>query len=272
MPNLVGELIVDRVDLVEEGANSAAFIELYKRKETVTMTVEEILSQMEPEHAEVLKAKLAEGAKAEQDLLEASTNLEKATNRAADAEAKLPCECDGEAGDDGICKACGKKKVTVKAKTFDEVETLKALPKEAREYLETLKTQKEVAEKELKKSQDAIIDAEAIAKAAELKAIPVEQSVLVSVLKNASPSLVEVLTAASKAIDEGVLGEVGKSGSGTGSTGNSTDANPQWARIENEADKLVKSAEGKITQAKAIAEVIKSNPQLYTDYLNGGAE
>ena len=34
MPYELKDLVIDRVDLVDEGANSAAFIELYKRKET----------------------------------------------------------------------------------------------------------------------------------------------------------------------------------------------------------------------------------------------
>ena len=59
MPNLLLDLVVDRVDLVDEGANSAAFIKLYKRKErTREMKFEEIIKQLKPEHAEVIRAEL----------------------------------------------------------------------------------------------------------------------------------------------------------------------------------------------------------------------
>ena len=33
MPYLLEDLVIERIDLVDEGANSAAFIEIYKRKE-----------------------------------------------------------------------------------------------------------------------------------------------------------------------------------------------------------------------------------------------
>ena len=39
MPYLLEDLVITRVDLVDEGANSAAFIELYKRKERGESTV-----------------------------------------------------------------------------------------------------------------------------------------------------------------------------------------------------------------------------------------
>ena len=54
MPNILTDLIIDRVDLVDEGANSAAFVELFKRKEQGNpMELSEILSKMKPEHAGV---------------------------------------------------------------------------------------------------------------------------------------------------------------------------------------------------------------------------
>src|SRR5690606_31951851 len=65
VPNLLMDLVVDRVDLVDEGANSAAFIKLYKRKEMETgMDFNEIISKLKPEHAEVIQEEIAK-AKAE---------------------------------------------------------------------------------------------------------------------------------------------------------------------------------------------------------------
>ena len=58
MPYILEDLVIDRVDLVDEGANSAAFIELYKRKEQSKMNFEEILSKMKPEHAKVIQETL----------------------------------------------------------------------------------------------------------------------------------------------------------------------------------------------------------------------
>lgn len=279
MPNLIIDLIVDRVDLVEEGANSAAFIELYKRKEPKPMTVEEILQELSPEHAEVLKTKITAGeqaetdlAKAKEDLVQATADLDKAKQAAEDAERKLPCECEGEADENGVCKECGRTK-QAKSKdgmAFDETETMKSLPKEVREYLEVAKTRAEAAETELRKARQQKIEDDAITKAASLKSIPVDQKVLVSVLKTASKEVVEVLEAANKAIDTTVLNEVGKAAhAGTFTAG---DSNAAWNKIEAEADKLVKSADGKVTKAKAIARIIKEQPELYKQYLDGGAE
>lgn len=85
MPNLILDLMVDRVDLVDEGANSQAFIKLYKRKETTgPMKIEEILQKMKPEHADAIRAEVAK-AKAEvpeeveTELNKAKADLAKAT-------------------------------------------------------------------------------------------------------------------------------------------------------------------------------------------------
>lgn len=278
MPNLITELIVDRVDLVEEGANSAAFIELYKRREpNKNMTLEEIMEQMQPEHVEVLKAKLAENDTVVTDLAKAKEDLGVATQAKEDVEKelkevkeKLPCDCDGEADEKGTCKSCGKPKVK-KAKSgaaFDESEVIKGLPAEAQAYLQNLRTQKETAEEAVRKSIEDKANSDAVIKAAELKNLPIEPTVLINVLKGASKDVIDVLDTLNSAIDVAVLGEIGKSN--VGSKAGSTDSNLAWAKIENEATKLAK-ANG-ITQQKAVSEVIKSKPQLYRDYLEGGAE
>ena len=54
MPNIIVGLVVDRVDFVDEGANSAAFIKMYKRREKDDMDLEEVLAKLKPEHAEVV--------------------------------------------------------------------------------------------------------------------------------------------------------------------------------------------------------------------------
>ena len=200
MPYELKDLVVDRVDLVDEGANSAAFIELYKRKETrKPMDFEEILSKMKPEHAEVVRgvveAKDAEINKARGDLESANQSLadtEGKLNAASEELAKANteietlkaksthCECDGEADESGTCKSCGKPK---KSAAFDETETLKSMPEAAREMFLKMRAQKEAAEEQIRKANAEKAEAEAVAKAAALKAIPVEQSKLVDILK-----------------------------------------------------------------------------------------
>ena len=287
MPYLLEDLVIDRVDLVDEGANSAAFIELYKRKErSATMDIKEILSKMKPEHSEVIQAELdklsgevtkakedlatvtTECSTAKQDLEKAKEDLKAANEGKEKAESELEtlkakqseeCECDGEADENGMCKVCGKPK---KKAAFDEEETLKSMPAAARAMFIKMRTQKEAAEEEVRKAKDAEAQAEAVAKAAELKALPIETDKLVGVLKNCSAETVDVLTTINAAIEGTVLDEVGKSNPGS----KGADA---WAKIEAKADEIAKR--DSVTKQKAVSIAIKENPELYKEYLQGGA-
>ena len=283
MPYLLEDLVIDRVDLVDEGANSAAFIELYKRKEQSEMDVKEILSKMKPEHSSVILAEMDKSAedlkkakedlatvtaerdealqkcnKAEEDLTAANEDLEKAKSELETLKAATPCECDGEADEDGKCKSCGRPK---KSAAFDETETMKSMPQAARELFEKMRTQKEAAEEELRKAKEAQETADAVAKANELKSIPVEHEKLVGIVKSASPEVLEILTIANAAIEGTVLNEVGKSHT----SGTDSDA---WSQIEAKADEIAKR-DG-ISKEKAITAAIKENPELYHKYLKGG--
>ena len=271
MPYMLEDLIINRVDLVDEGANSAAFIELYKRKEQKLMDVKEILSKMKPEHSSVLQAALDEATeecrKAKEDLAtvtkerdEAVTSLQTANDDLAVAKSELET-LKAKAAEEGSEE--GAEDDTKKTDAFDETETMKSMPAEARALFEKMKSQKEVAEAELRKAKEAEQHAEAVAKANELKAIPVEHEKLVGIVKSASPEVLEILTVANAAIEGTVLGEVGKNATGSGTA----DA---WAKIEAKADEVVKN-NASITKAKAIAQVIKENPELYKEYLQGGA-
>lgn len=287
MPYLLEDLVIDRVDLVDEGANSAAFIELYKRKElSATMDIKEILSKMKPEHSAVIQAEFdklsgevtkakedlatvtTECSTAKQDLEKAKEDLKAANEGKEKAESELEtlkakeseeCECDGEADENGMCKVCGKPK---KKAAFDEEETLKSMPAAARAMFIKMRTQKEAAEEEVRKAKDAEAQAEAVAKAAELKALPIETDKLVGVLKNCSAEMVDVLTTINAAIEGTVLDEVGKSNPGS----KGADA---WAKIEAKADEIAKR--DSVTKQKAVSIAIKENPELYKEYLQGGA-
>lgn len=276
MPYLLNDLVVDRVDFVDEGANSAAFIELYKRKErNSTMDFSEILSKMKPEHAEVIQQKVngleeeianvhkslddvtAERDEANEALAKTKAELE--DHIAAVNKAKNVCTCDGAANDEGVCTECGLNK----SASFDETNILKSMPEAVREEYLKMRSQKEAAEEQVRKAAEEKAEAEAVAKAATLKALPVEQSKLVSILKRCDAEVVDVLTAVAEAVDGVVLGEVGKSRKdGTSMTA--------WDKIEAEADKLV-GEDSTLTKQKAIAQVIKNKPELYSEYLNGGA-
>lgn len=279
MPYILEDLVIDRVDLVDEGANSAAFIEVFKRKERETaMDFSEIISKLKPEHASVIQQELdsanEELTKARNENADLQSQLEKANDALAAANEELEvlkakecddaeCECDGEADENGTCKACGKPKK--KGVGFDEAEVLKAMPAAAREAFEKMRAQKEAAEEQVRKAAEEKIEAEAVAKAATMKSLPVEQSKLVEILKNCSPDIVAVLEAASNAIDGVVLDEIGKNKPMHVASG----AGDAWAQIEAKAEEIAKR--DSVTKQRAIGIAIKENPELYKEYLDGGA-
>lgn len=284
MATLLENLVIDRVDLCDEGANSEAFIELFKRKERSGMDVQEILSKMKPEHSEVIQAAFDASTASLKEAQDSIASITKERDEAATAletikkeleevkkeldDLKASGDDDGAHPDDCDCPECRAKRAKKDRKSsgnasFDSTETFKSLPAEAREYLATLKTQKEAAEAELRKSREEKVEADAIAKAQSLKAIPVDQDKLVGILKTATPELIELLEVINGAIEGTVLGEVGKSSSGASSNADA------WSKIEAKADELAKSSN--ISKAKAVSEVIRDNPDLYREYLEGGA-
>lgn len=288
MPYVLTDLNIDRVDLVDEGANSAAFIELFKRKEKPNaMELKDILSKMKPEHADVIQAAIT---KAAEDLVASNDALAKANEELETLKANPFCSCEGEATD-GLCKSCGKPKkaetITKKVcatcgaefdgeacpecakkagSSFDETETLKSMPEAARQLFEKMKSQKDAAEEEVRKAKEAEKHSEAVAKAATLKSLPVETTKLVDLLKSASPEMIDVLDTIAKAVESTVLTEVGKSNAGAGAAGGSDDS---WSQIEVKAEEVAKR--DNITKQKAIGVVIKECPELYKAYLEGGA-
>lgn len=273
MPYLLEDLVVDRVDLVDEGANSAAFIELFKRKERKeSMDYKEVIAKMSPEQGKLVQAELdrlaGEVTKAKEDLATVTTERDEAKKQLDETNGKLETANDDLAtakseldalkqdeGKDGAAKAA-----------FDEEETMKAMPKEARELFTKMKAQKDAAEEELRKAKDAEKHAEAVAKAATLKSLPIEQAKLVELVKGATPEVLELLATVATAMDETVLGEVGKSKAGAGTASTSNEA---WAQIEAKADEVAKK--DSISKAKAISKVVNENPDLYKQYLQGGA-
>ncbi len=265
MPYLLEDLVINRVDLVEEGANSAAFIELYKRKErSDNMELKDIIAKMTPTHAAVIQAEIdnlsGEVAKAKKYTGELTTERDDAKEALEKALGDL------KVSNEELAKSKSELDA-LKANTaaFDEEEAIKAMPEEARTLFTKMKAQKEAAEEAIRKAKDAEAQATAIAKAAELKAIPIEHDKLVGILKGASPELLEVLTTINSAVDSTVLGEVGKRTPGQASS-NSEEA---WAKIEAKASEIAK-AKG-ISKAKAVSQAVDENPDLYKEYLQGGA-
>ena len=248
MPNFLIDLIVDRVDLVDEGANSAAFIKLYKRKEMETgMDFNEVISKLKPEHAEVLQAELAKARAEVPEEIAKELSDTKAELETVKAELEK-------------FKEAKKSKEPTQEENFEEI--LKNLDPAVQKVFKTLQAQKEAAEQLAKQLKEQKEEEEAIAKAKALKALPVEEEKLVQVVKGVSDDVYEILKSAAKVLEESNLfEEIGKSNAGT------TDA---WSKIEKKAEEIAKR-DG-ITVEKAISIVINENPELYKEYLSGGAK
>lgn len=235
------------------------------------MDYKEVIAKMSPEQGKLVQAKLDELAgevtKAKEDLATMTTERDEAKKAADEATAKLETANDDLANTkselDSLKEGDAAKAGNGSA-AFDEEETMKAMPKEARELFTKMKAQKDAAEQELRKAKDAEKQAEAVAKAATLKSLPVEEAKLVEMCKSASPEMLDVLSTIAKAMDETLLGEVGKSKAGSTSTGNDA-----WAQIESKAEEVAKKTN--ISKAKAITQVVNENPELYKQYLQGGA-
>jgi hypothetical protein len=261
VPNFVLDLEVDRVDLVDEGDNSEAYIRLYKRKEQKTnMNYDEILAKMDKADADVIRGEMAK-AKAEVPA-ETAEELEKAKQEKADAEGKFQA-----AFDEGEVMKSKLKQLEGKTEEPNFEEVLKSMDPSIQKMMRTMNEQRIAAEAVAKQLSDKAIQDEAVAKASTLKSIPVEEAELVEVVKSASPQLMAVLTAANKAIEESVsFSEVGKSKDNSAS--NNADSDAAWAKIEKRADELV--IEKKVSREKAVGMVIEEQPELYKEYMKGG--
>jgi len=248
-------LIVDRVDLVPEGANSAAFITLYKGKEGKPMDYEEILEKMKPEHAEVIKAKFAEVELAKEA-------AEKERDEACAKAAEMEENAKEDQAEEDIDKAEDDQKGTT---SFDEDETLlKSLPTELQDYVGTLRKQKEAAEEVAKAAIARERHAEAVAKANDLKSLPVATDELVAFIEKSDEASVDMLTAIAKAIESTVLVE-----KGSNETGSFSSASDAWSKLEDKAATIAK--ERGVSKAKGMSMAIDEFPELYREYLEGGA-
>jgi hypothetical protein len=255
MPKIIVDLEVDRVDLVDEGANSEAYIRLYKRKEhEPTMNLEEILAKMKPEHVEVVRAAITAAAETN------STELAKAKEDLTASEAKLAkVEADLHVAKEEVAKS--------KPKAADEFEEiLKSASPEVAAFMKTMKVQKDLAEEAARVAIEKARNDEVVAKAKTLTNLPVEQDALVTILKGASTEVLELLEKANSAIETSLLTEVGKS---KGNAPSGLGANAAWGKLEKRASEI--AARDKITVEKAMGVAMREHPDLYKEYVDGGA-
>lgn len=216
------------------------------------MDFEQILGLMKPEHADVIRKAFADKdadlATANATIAEQVTQLETANSDLAKAKAALETP-PAEPSEDDI---------------------IKGMPEHARALFEKMRAQKEAAEERVRKEAAEKAEAAAIAKAASLKAIPVPQETLVGILKSCTPEIADLLTTINTAIEATVLSEVGKSAGNGASTAAPSTSNQAWDKLEKRAAEVA-TRDG-ITKEKAMSVVLDENPELYHEYLNGGAK
>lgn len=271
VPTELKRLKIDRVDLVPEGANSAAFVTLYKGKEMKSMDATEILSKLKPEHAAVLQAEFDSLKKAKEDAEKACEEAKKACDAAAaqtpsgnpdDEDTKKATSGQSQAKPDSTLSAKAAEGTT----SFDEDETLtKGLDPQVVAFIDQLKKQKAAAEEVAKEAIAKERHANAVTKAAELKALPIEESQLVAFIEKSNDETIDLLSAIAKGIESTVLSEEGSNTSQTFIKSSSA----AWEKIEKEAQRL--ATERGVTVAKATGMVISEQPELYKEYLEGGA-
>lgn len=233
MPN-VTSLLVDRVDLVGEGCNSEAFIKLYKRKGTGSMTFEEVLAKLKDEERSLIEQEVTK-AKAEvpADTAQEIEDLKKAKQEAEEAVAKS------------------------KQEPEDFEEMIKGLDPKLQNILRQTEAKRVAAETAILKMRQEKEESIAKAKAEQLKNLPLKEDELISLVKGADEKMFKSLQAISKAFDENVLIEKGKN------TPN-PNTNSAWDQIDAKADSIAKSRN--ISKAKAISAVISEEPELYDKY------
>lgn len=270
MSTLLTKLKIDRVDLVDEGADSAAFFEIYKRKELTTMTEETKTEEVNETETNVNKSA---------DEVDTETKEEKVDKEAAfSGEEQVSETVDKAMYDELMAKFHALESeatelrnaavVRTEKAAFDEAEVLKSLSPEVQEYVAKMRIQKEAAEELLRKAKEAEAESAAIAKAKELSAIPADESTLVDVIKSADPKIVDLLTTINNAIEATVLTEVGKNKGESGeaiATGDDA-----WDKIVSFAKNI--QEERKISKEKAIAVTIEENPDLYANYIKQGGK
>lgn len=233
------------------------------------MEFEEILEKMKPEHADVIKAKFAQILKEKEA---AETERDAAKQEAEETKKEFPPkkeddETSDDEDDEQVDKADDKK--TEGTTSFDEDETLlKSLPPEVQEYISGINKRLAAAEDFAKSAAAREKHAEAVQKAADLKALPIEHDLLVSTIEKSTEEFVDVLAAIAKGIEATVLTEVGSNDAGSFSK-SAADA---FEVMSQEADKLAK--ERGVTKEKAMSLVMDEKPELYKAYLSsleGGA-
>lgn len=250
MATKLKNLVITKVALCDEGACSAAHIQLFKRREGGNnMNFEEIMKSLTPEQQAIVKAKMAETNKAAEDKKAGELKTQMDTLEADNTKLK-----------DDLAKAR-----TSDATPESEADILKTLDPAVRAIVEKSRLQAQAAEESVKKMREEQINREAIAKAKTVINLGTEAELadLYKSLSNADAKLCEqtftLLTKANTLIEKSAM----FTEAGSGHEGNEVDA---WDKVEKAASEIAKTRN--ITKAKAISAVMEEQPDLYKAYID----
>lgn len=226
-------LKLDAVALCEEGANSRAHILLTKRKENASMTFEELMKALNPDQAQVITAHI-NGIVIGKD------------KAIGDLNAKIN-ELTTE--NETLQKA--------KPQQPQEEDIFKDLSPAAKALVEKLQGQvtELVADREESLAKDRF---------AKVKALPIEEAELKSVLKSVSPAVFSILEKAATAIEAGLAPQ------GTAAAGEvaGDSAADHYAKLEKAANKIMED-ETSMSFEKAFTVACERDPETYKKYVKG---
>lgn len=261
-PTKLQNLKIDRVDLVDKGANPDAHIVLFKREGGKGMNYEELLKSLTEEQQAVITAEIEKVAlSAEEKKIEdkhAAMAQEEIKRATMAKEAKiLELERSLEA-------------YLEKSKAPTDEDIFKGLSPVLKAQIEDMQKRADAAESVIKALEDEKLTKhyEEIAKAYDK--LPVEATKVGSIFKSLAKSdkamyteLETMFKSFNEMIAKGNLfKEMGNSGSKGGST-------KPWDQIQNKANEMVTKSANSVTKEQAIAQVLKAHPELYAEYLKG---
>lgn len=251
-------LIVDRVDLVDLGANDDSFIRVFKGRNVKELTFEEVLKSLPEDQRKLVETKLTDVTKSK-DTAEESLAKEVEKAKTAEKEAKEAKEALAKSKEE-LEKA--KKSAAEPSDEPSEEEVLKSMPEFMRERFISQKKQLELAEEMTRQSMEREAELKAVQKAKDLKALPLTDDELTTIAKSVDDDTFNILSALAKNIGESdAFTDIGKS------RGPKADSTGDFSIIEKRATEIA-TAKG-ISHAHAIREVVENNPELYKQYLGG---
>lgn len=233
--NPVTELVnlnLEAIALCNEGANSRAHILLTKRKENKSMSFEEFLKALNSEQAELVNKHIEEIAAAkDKTISELNEQVIKLTTKVEEIEKS-------------------------KAKEDDE-DIFKNIPPEVKAHIEKLQS----TVNSLVQAQEEVLANERFMK---VKALPVEETELKTVLKSVSPAVFAILEKAAKVIENGLIAK-----------GKVTEADFQeeteassYAKLEKVAKEIMKENTD-ITFEQAFTLACEKDIETYKNYVKG---